>query len=153
MGKKEAGDLATNRKAFHDYEILETLEAGIVLTGTEVKSLRNHGGNLQDGYIKIFNEEPWLVGSSIAPYTFGNLFNHEERRDRKLLLHKREIAKILKASSEKGLTVIALALYLSKGKVKLKIGVARGKKKHDKRTAIMEREKKREVDRSMKRYR
>ncbi len=151
MGKEETTDLATNRKAFHDYEILDTLEAGVVLTGTEVKSLRNHGGNIQEGYVKILQGDAWLVGASIAPYSFGNLFNHEERRDRKLLLHKRELIRLKVSTAEKGLTIVPLGLYLKKGKVKLKIGIARGKKKHDKRSALLEREKKRDMDRAIKR--
>lgn len=145
-------DLATNRKAFHNYEITDTIEAGIVLTGTEVKSLRNHGGNLQEGYISIQSGEAWAVGISIAPYAFGNLYNHEEKRKRKLLLHKRELERLRVATGEKGMTVVPLALYLKKGKVKLKIGIAKGKKAHDKRSSLIEKEKKREVERAIKRY-
>lgn len=144
-------DLVTNRKAFHDYEILDTLEAGLVLTGTEVKSLRNGGGNLQDAYVHITENEAWLAQASIAPYSFGNIYNHEEKRPRKLLLHKREIERLRSAVSEKGLTLIALALYLKKGRVKAKIALARGKKKHDKRSALIEREKEREVQRAIRR--
>lgn len=152
MNKEHSTDLSTNRRALYDYEIVDTLEAGIVLTGTEVKSLRNHGGNIQEGYIKILDGQAWLIGASIAPYTFGNLFNHEERRDRKLLLHKRELLKLKAASAEKGMTLVPIALYLNKGKVKLKLGIAKGKKKHDKRSSLIEKEKKREIDRAMKRY-
>ncbi len=146
----KTGELATNRKAYHNYEILETFEAGIVLTGTEVKSLRNHGGNLQEGYVKISGGALWLVGSSIAPYAFGNIYNHEERRDRKLLLHKREIDQLHEAVIKKGLALVPLALYLKKGKIKIKIAMARGKKQYDKRKSLMEKEKKREIDRAMK---
>lgn len=146
-------DLATNRRAFYDYEILETFEAGIILTGTEVKSLRAGGGNLQDGYVKVLGEALWLIGVSIAPYTFGNIYNHEEKRDRKLLMHKREIVRLAEAVNQKGLTLLPLSLYLKGGKIKAKIALARGKKQHDKRGAIMEREKKREMDRAMKRFR
>jgi SsrA-binding protein len=142
--KKESSELASNRRAYHDYEILETFEAGIALQGTEVKSLRNHG---------ILKGELWLIGTSIALYSFGNVHNHEEKRDRKLLLHKREILKIEKAIAEKGLTVIPLAFYMKEGKIKLKIGIAKGKKVHDKRQALLEREKSREMDRALKRYR
>jgi SsrA-binding protein len=151
--KKESSELASNRRAYHDYEILETFEAGIALQGTEVKSLRNHGGNLQEGYVKILKGELWLIGTSIALYSFGNVHNHEEKRDRKLLLHKREILKIEKAIAEKGLTVIPLAFYMKEGKIKLKIVIAKGKKVHDKRQALLEREKSREMDRALKRYR
>lgn len=138
-------DLVKNRKAFFEFEILETFEAGLVLLGTEIKSLREHGGNLQESYVKVFKNEAFLVGASIAPYKFGSAFNHEERRDRKLLLHKYEIAKLKKKVQEKGLTVVPIAMYLKKGRAKLKIGVGRGKKLHDKRTAIKEREIKRRL--------
>lgn len=149
MGQNE---LVRNRKAYHDYEILETYEAGIALVGTEVKSLRDHGGNLAEAYVKIIRNEIWLIGASIAPYRFGNIHNHEERRDRKLLMHKKEIEKLKEAVQQKGLTIVPLALYLKKGRVKIQIGRARGKKRHDKRQAIVEREKKRELDRAMKSY-
>ena len=145
-----AEDLVSNRKAFHNYEVLETFEAGIVLLGTEIKSLRNHGGNLQESYVVFHQGEPYLKNASIAPYRFGNLFNHEEKRERKLLLHKREIAKLQSVVSEKGLTVIPLAMYLKKGFVKVKLGVARGKKAYDKRAALKKREHQRAIDRSMK---
>lgn len=122
-------DLVSNRKAFHDYEILDTVEAGVVLTGTEIKSLRNHDASLQEAYVKILKNEVWLIGSYIAPYKFGNVYNHEERRDRKLLLHKREIARLKSETQEKGITLIPLALYLKNGRVKVKIGSAKGKKR------------------------
>lgn len=145
-----AEDLVSNRKAFYNYEVLETFEAGIVLLGTEIKSLRNHGGNLQEAYVVFYQGEPYLKNASIAPYRFGNLFNHEEKRERKLLLHKHEILKLQSKSSEKGLTVIPLAMYLKKGFVKVKLGVARGKKAYDKRAALKKREHQRIMDRSMK---
>jgi SsrA-binding protein len=147
----EQSELVRNRRAYHDYEILETYEAGIVLQGTEIKSLRDHGGNLAEAYVKIIREELWLIGASIAPYRFGNIYNHEERRDRKLLMHKKEIVKLKEAVQQKGLTLVPLSLYFKGGRVKIKIGRARGKKHHDKRTAIIEREKKREMDRAIKR--
>lgn len=143
-------DLVSNRKAFHDYEILETLEAGIVLTGTEIKSLRNHDASLQEAYVKIIKKEVWLIGSYIAPYKFGNVYNHEERRDRKLLLHKREISRLKEETEQKGLTLIPLAMYLLNGRVKIKIGTAKGKKKGDKREALKEKDEKRQIDRMMK---
>ncbi len=149
--KDEESQLVSNRRAYHDYEVLETFEAGIALLGTEVKSLRNHGGSLQDAYILVTQEGIVILkNSSITPYRFGNLFNHEERRDRKLLLHKREILKLRTLSQEKGLTLIPLALYLKKGRVKIKIGCARGKKLYDKRAALKEREHRRDIDRAMK---
>lgn len=143
-------DLVSNRKAFHHYEVLETYEAGIMLLGTEIKSLRSHGGNLGEAYVVFYQGEPYLKNASIAPYKFGTHFNHEERRQRKLLLHKREIAKLQTATSEKGLTVIPLAMYLKNGFVKVKLGIARGKKDYDKRAALKKREHNRQIDRSMK---
>jgi len=143
-------DLVSNRKAFHNYEILETYESGIVLAGTEIKSLRAGGGNLQDAYVVLHHGEAWLKNSSIAPYKFGNIYNHEERRERKLLLHKREILKLKSQTEEKGLAIIPIALYLKKGFVKVKIAVARGKKAYDKRASIKERDQKRDIDRAMK---
>jgi len=143
-------DLVSNRKVFHHYEVLETMEAGIVLLGTEIKSLRNHGGNIQDAYVIFHHGDAYLKNSSIAPYKFGNVFNHEEKRERKLLLHKRELLRLKSMTDEKGLTVVPLAFYLKKGFVKVKLGVARGKKAHDKRAAIKAREAKRSIDRSMK---
>ena len=147
---KQTSDLVSNRRARHDYEILETYEAGIVLLGTEIKSLRNHGGVLQDAFVMIEKGEAWLKNSSIALYSYGNIFNHEERRDRKLLLHKKEIEKLKKTVEQKGLTVIPLAMYLKKGFVKVKIAVGRGKKQHDKRSSIKAREQKRDIERALK---
>lgn len=146
----ESNELVRNRKAYHDYEILETYEAGIVLLGTEIKSLRAHGGNLAEAYVKVIRDEIWLIGASIAPYKFGSVYNHEERRDRKLLMHKREIEHLRTLVQQKGLTLIPIALYLKKGRVKITIGYGQGKKKGDKRQALMEREKKREMDRAIK---
>lgn len=150
MSKKSDAELVSNRRARHDYEILETYEAGISLLGTEIKSLRNHGGSLQEAYVVIDRKEAYLKGASIAPYSFGNIHNHEEKRDRKLLLHKHEIEKLKRSTDQKGLTIIPLAIYLKKGRAKVKIGVARGKKQHDKRSAIKEREQKRSIERALK---
>ena len=150
MGKKSESELVSNRRARHDYEILETYEAGIALLGTEIKSLRDHGGSLQDAYVVINKGEAFLKHASIAPYKFGNVFNHEERRDRKLLLHHYEIAKLKKQIEQKGLTIIPLAMYLKKGIVKVKLGVAKGKKHHDKRQSIKDREEKRTIARILK---
>lgn len=143
-------ELAVNKKAYFNFEILESFEAGMVLLGTEVKSLRDHGGNLLEGYIVIKEEAAWLINASIAPYRFGNIYNHEERRERKLLLHKKEIERLKRASQEKGLTIVPLSLYLKKGKIKLKIGLAKGKKHHDKRKSIQERDEKRNIARTLK---
>jgi SsrA-binding protein len=143
-------DLVSNRKAFHNYEILENLEAGIQLLGTEVKSLREHGGNLQDAYVALHLGEAWLKNCSISPYKFGNIYNHEEKRERKLLLHKREIARLKSLVEEKGYTVVPLSMYFSKGHIKVRIAVARGKKAYDKRASIKARDAKRDIDRAMK---
>ncbi len=143
-------DLATNRKAFHEYEILDTYEAGLVLVGTEIKSLRSHGGNIQDAYIIVTDYDVILKNASIAPYIFGNIYNHEERRPRKLLLHKKEIIKLDIALREKGLTLIPLSIYLRGGFAKLKVAVARGKKLHDKRRALQDRMQKRSINRILR---
>lgn len=145
-------DLVSNRRAAFNYELLDTFEAGIVLQGTEIKSLRNNGGVLQDSYIKILDNEAWLIGCHIAPYRFGNVHNHPERRDRKLLLHKREIAKLQTAVQEKGYSLIPLSFYLKNGRVKVRLATAKGKKSHDKRQAIKERDDKREMSRMMKKF-
>ncbi|NGX57475.1 MAG: SsrA-binding protein [Chlamydiae bacterium] len=147
---KKSNELVSNRRAFHDYEILETFEAGIVLKGTEIKSLRSGGGGLQEAYVKVLSNELWLVGASIAPYKFGNIQNHEEKRDRKLLMHKKEIQRLKQATQEKGLTIVALSIFLKSGRAKLKLALAKGKKSYDKRSAIKERDDKRRIDRMMK---
>lgn len=146
-------DLVSNRRATFNYQILDTYEAGIALQGTEIKSLRDHGGSLQDAYVKVVNNELWLIGCSIAPYKYGNIHNHQERRDRKLLMHKREIAKLKMATQEKGLTIIPLSFYLKEGRVKVRIGTAKGKKSVDKRASIKERDDKRHMDKMLKRDR
>ena len=153
MASKHEGELASNNKAFHHYEILETLEAGISLLGTEIKSLRDHGGNLMDSYILISGSGALLKNASIALYRFGNIHNHEERRDRTLLLHKRELHKLKQITDQKGLTLIPLALYLKKGIVKVKVGVAKGKRSYDKREATKEREHNQSIARALKQER
>lgn len=150
MAKEKETDLVSNRRASHDYEILDTWEAGIVLLGTEIKSLRNHGGSLQDAFVDVRGTEPWLLQASIAPYSFGNIHNHEERRPRKLLLHKREFEKIKRQAKEKGLAVIPLSMYLKKGVAKVCIGLAKGKKSYDKRSSLKEKEDIRSMDRARK---
>lgn len=147
----DSSEIVSNRRARHDYEILETFEAGIVLQGTEIKSIRTHGASLQEAYVRVINSEIWLIGTSIAPYRFGNIHNHEERRDRKLLMHKREIQKLRVATQEKGLTIVPLALFLKKGKVKVRIATAKGKKSIDKREDIKERDEKRNMQQALKR--
>ncbi|MGA8163510.1 MAG: SsrA-binding protein SmpB [Waddliaceae bacterium] len=150
MSRKKSGDLVSNRKAYHDYEILETYEAGIVLQGTEVKALHQHGGSIQEAYIKILHHELWLVGSHIPPWLFGNIHNHEERRTRKLLMHKREISRLKMATQEKGLTIIPLSIYLKGGRIKVKIAAARGKAARDKRAAIKEKDVKRRMQKAIR---
>lgn len=143
-------ELVSNRKAGFSYEILETFEAGIVLQGTEIKSLRMGGGSLQEAFIKSENGELWLYGASISPYKYGNIHNHEDRRPKKLLMHKREIAKLSEGSALKGLSIIPLSFYLKSGRVKAKIALCKGKKLHDKREAVKERDVKRDIAREYK---
>lgn len=143
-------ELVSNRKASFNYEILETFEAGIALSGTEIKSLRDNGGSLNEAYLKIISGEIWLVGSHIAPYRYGNIYNHQEKRDRKLLMHKKEIIKLKTASQEKGLALIPLSIYLLKGRAKVKMAVAKGKKTVDKRETIKERDDKRRMSQAIK---
>jgi SsrA-binding protein len=139
--------VATNRKALHEYFILERYEAGIVLKGTEVKSLRQGSANLQDGYALLRSGELWLVGMHISPFDKGNINNHDPIRDRKLLMHKKELLKITGKTSEQGLTLVPLRVYFKKNIVKVEIGLAQGKKAYDKREAI----KKRDVERQLRR--
>jgi SsrA-binding protein len=148
--KKEDTTVATNRKAHHDYFIEETVEAGIALQGTEVKSLRSGLANLTDSYVLIRKEEAFLFNANISPYTHGNIANHEPLRTRKLLLHKAEIVKLTWKMSQKGFTLIPLKLYFVRGKAKVLIGLAKGKKSFDKRDTIKAKESKREVERVMK---
>ena len=135
--------IATNRKAFFNYEVLDRAEAGVALLGTEVKSIREGGFNFKDAYVEFRRGELFLVGARIGPYSHGNLMNHPDERVRKLLLHKREILKIGGKATEKGFTILPLKAYFKKGRVKLEIGLARGKKAHDKRETI----KRKELDR------
>ncbi len=143
--------VVTNRKARHQYHILETIEAGIVLQGTEVKSLRQGKVNLGDAYAKIKDGEIWLVEMHISPYEQGNVFNHEPRRPRKLLLHKREIKRLIGKVQERGLTLIPLRIYFKRGKAKVELALAKGKKLYDRREDIKRRDEEREVSRSLRR--
>jgi SsrA-binding protein len=148
----KSNELVSNKKALHNFEVIETYEAGIVLQGTEIKSLRNHGGSLQDSWVKIVANELWLVGGSIAPYRFANVFNHEERRERKILMHRHEISRLKISLTEKGFTLIPLSFYLSKGRVKVRLALGKGKKIGDKRAAIKERDDKRSIEKAMKNF-
>jgi SsrA-binding protein len=140
--------IALNRRARHEYFIDETFEAGIVLTGTEIKSVRAHKVNLAGAYARIEHGEAWLVGAHIAPYEQASRENHEPKRTRKLLLHRREIDEILGRARQKGQTIVPLRVYLSRGRAKLELGLARGKQLHDKRRDIADRDAKREVARA-----
>ena len=142
--------IATNRRARHEYDILETVEAGVVLRGTEVKALRAGQVNFKDSYATLRNQEAWLVGCHISPYSHGTDANHDPERDRKLLLHRREITRLVGKVAERGLTLVPLRLYLKGGRVKAEIGLARGRKLHDKRSAIREREVRREMDKAVR---
>jgi SsrA-binding protein len=142
--------VALNRQARHEYFVEESYETGIVLKGTEVKSIRAGRMNLKDSYATIENGEVILSGMHISPYEQGNIFNKDPLRDRKLLLHKYEIRKLIGYIQQKGLTLVPLKLYFKKGRVKLELGVAKGKKLHDKRDDMAERDAKREIDRKLK---
>jgi SsrA-binding protein len=137
--------VATNRKAFHNFNILETYEAGLVLRGTEVKSLRESQVNFKDCYATIDRGEAWLIGCHISPYHHGSDANHDPERTRKLLLHEREIKRLVGKVAERGLTIVPLRLYFKNGRAKVEIGLARGKKLHDKRATIRERDERREL--------
>jgi SsrA-binding protein len=142
--------ITENRKAYHDYHVLERVEAGLALTGTEVKSLRDGGGNLRESYAMLRDGEMFLVGAHIAPYRQGTDANHEPTRDRKLLLHKREIRRLREQVTQRGMTLVPLSLYFSNGKVKLELALAKGKEGVDKRHAIAERQIRRQLDREIK---
>lgn len=140
-----------NRKAWHEYEILEKFEAGIALVGTEVKSVRQGKVKITDAYCQIEDDlQMRLHEMEISPYEFGNIHNHKANRIRKLLMHKREIARLLSKVKEKGLTLIPLSLYYKKGMVKVEVALCRGKKLHDKRASLKEKDAKREIDRAIK---
>ena len=142
--------LAENRKARHEYFIESTYECGIALVGTEVKSIRMGKVNIKDSYVRIKNGEAFVIGMHVSPYEKGNIFNRDPFRERKLLLHKREIRKLLALSQADGYSLIPLQLYLRDGLVKLELAVAKGKKLYDKRSSIAERDAKRDMDRRMK---
>jgi SsrA-binding protein len=145
-----AETVAVNRKARHDYLITDTFEAGLVLTGTEIKSVRAGKVNLAQAYARVDRGEAWLIGAHIAPYEAGNRYNHEPNRDRKLLLHRVEIDALMGRVAAKGLTVVPLRLYItSKGRAKLELGLARGKQLHDRRRDIAERDSRREMEREL----
>ena len=151
MAKKERKLVANNKKAYHDYFIEETYEAGIVLTGTEIKSVRQGKVSIKESYAKIENSEMILYGMNISPYEQGNRYNVEPLRPRKLLLHKQEIRKLIGYTTIKGLTLVPLKMYINEeGRAKVEIAVARGKKNYDKREDIAKRDAKRDIDRKIK---
>lgn len=152
-GKQEAPIqvIAENRRARYDYHLEDRVEAGLVLQGTEIKSIRARHVQLQDGYVRILNGEAWLFGVHIAPYEHGNRFNHEPTRPRKLLLHRQEIRRLYDQVRREGYTLIPTRLYLKNGRAKVEVALARGKKKYDKRQAIAEREAKRRAEAARKR--
>lgn len=153
MKKEFTAPIAVNRKAYHDYFIHDTYEAGIVLTGTEVKSIRAGRMNIKDSYARIDKGELWLWNSHVSPYEQGNRFNHEPLRTRKLLVHKYELRKLDMLLKTKGYTLVPLKIYFKKGKIKCLVGVATGKKLHDKRRDIAEKAAKRDIDRRLKEQR
>ncbi len=143
--------VARNRRARHDFDLLERVEAGLVLTGTEVKSLRNGKANLEDAYAEVDKGEIWLLGCDIPEYVQANRMNHVPKRPRKLLLHRREIGKLESRTNEKGITIVPVSLYFKKGIAKVEICLARGRKTYDKREAIKKQEAKRDMDRALRR--
>ncbi len=142
--------VVVNRKAQHDYEILERIEVGLALTGTEIKSIRAGRVSLKEAYARPEGSELWLVGSHIAAYPAAGRFNHEPTRRRKLLLHRSEIRELARAVNERGLTLVPLRLYLKRGMAKLELGLARGRRKYDKRQAIARREAERQIARALR---
>jgi SsrA-binding protein len=153
-GKKQADNpndktICTNRRARHQYEILDQIECGIVLKGSEVKSLRDGKVSLEEAYARIRDSELWLVGCDIAVYPQASILNHEPKRMRKLLLHKRELQKFAEQAGHRGLTLVPLSMYFLRGKVKVKIAVGRGKKLHDKRESMKKTEATREIQRAL----
>ena len=151
MTDNKERDVAVNRRAYHDYFIDEKYEAGVMLTGTEVKSVRNGRTNLRDGYVRIDNGEAWLENVHISPYAQGNLMNHEPLRPRKLLLHRKEISSLIGKVKQRGYTLIPLRVYFTRNHAKVEVGLARGKRQYDKREAIAARDAKREIERAVRR--
>lgn len=147
---KNSNSLAENRKARHDYFVEETIEAGIALVGTEVKSIRKGRANIKEAYAQVVNGEIIIYGMHISPYEEGNIFNVDPLRPKKLLLHKAEIRRIEGMLNQQGLTLIPLSMYLKNGRVKINLGICKGKKNYDKRDAMLEKAHKRDIERQMK---
>ncbi len=152
MEKQNSGFLpiASNRKAYHDYFVLETYEAGIELYGTEIKSIRGGRVNLKDSFCSVDNGEMFVIGMHISPYEHGNIFNRDPMRKKKLLMHKKEIIKLYSQNQQQGLSIIPLKLYIKKGRAKLEIGLCKGKKLHDKRDVAAKKEANRNIERALK---
>ena len=148
--KKPDTTVAQNKKAYHDYFVDDTLEAGISLFGTEVKSVREGRVNLKDSYVSVKTGEAFLIGTHISPYEKGNIFNKDPLRERKLLLHRKEINKLIGLTQQQGYTIIPLKMYFKGSYAKVLIGICRGKKNYDKRDAIAQRDSKRQIERAMK---
>ena len=146
----EIKDVCRNRRALHEYDILDRLECGLVLTGTEVKSLREGQASLEDAYAKIEGGEVWLIGSDIPEYAMGNRMNHKPKRTRKLLLHRREIARFAGKASQRGFTLVPVRMYFKNGRAKVELAVAKGKQLHDKRQSLKKKDADREIRRSMR---
>ncbi len=151
MKQKQSGTIVNNRRARRNYDVLDTVEAGLVLTGTEIKAIREGRVNLSDSYGKPDNGELWLVNMHISQYSAGSRNNHDPTRPRKLLLHKDEIVRLTRHVSERGLTLVPLRLYIRRHRAKVEIGIARGRKLYDKRRAIIEREREREAQQAIRR--
>jgi SsrA-binding protein len=152
MGERNNRVIVENKKAFHDYFIEDRYQAGIVLTGTEIKSIRMRAVNLKDSFARIENGEVFLYNVHISPYTHGNRFNHDPKRIRKLLLTKKEISKLIGKTKEKGYSLVPLKLYFSGDWVKVELGLAKGKKEFDKRESIKEKDIKRQIDRAIRKF-
>ena len=150
MAKSAQKLVANNKKAYHDYFVLETYEAGIELYGTEIKSIRNGKVNLKDSFCSVDNGEMFVIGMHISPYEHGNIFNRDPMRKKKLLMHKKEIIKLFTQNQQQGLSIIPLKLYIKKGRAKLEIGLCKGKKLHDKRNVAAEKEANRSIERALK---
>src|SRR5438874_10902799 len=148
--KSDRKVIATNRKAHHDYSLEDSFEAGIVLMGSEIKSIRDNRVNLKDGYVLEQNGELWLMNVHISSYDQASVFGHDPLRPRKLLLHRKEIARLISRVREKGYTIVPTQLYLKRGRAKVEIALGRGKRQYDKRAAIAERDSKREVERALR---
>ncbi|MBO0602237.1 SsrA-binding protein SmpB [Sporosarcina sp. E16_3] len=150
MAKGQGKVVAVNKKANHDFAIEETIEAGIVLLGTEIKAIRNSKVQLRDAFVRIRNNEAWISNMHISPYDHGNQFNHDPLRSRKLLLHKKQISKLIGQTKEQGSAIVPIKMYLKDGFAKVLIGVGKGKKDYDKRQDLKKKDAKREIDRALR---